>query len=128
MKMMDIPWYYRKFGFITYSVGQAMGAYSSFAMLAMFNHICIAVAARRAGIRTFFSEYSVLGDDVVIAHDEVAREYHSLLLYLGLDISLSKSIISSEFAEFAKKFIGPGVNYTPLGAGVLLQALREKYA
>jgi len=94
----------------------------------VFNHICIAIAARRAGITVFFSEYCVLGDDVVIANDKVAQEYHNLLTYLGLDISMAKSIISSEFAEFAKKFIGPGVDYTPLGAGVILQAMRERYA
>jgi hypothetical protein len=41
---------------------------------------------------------------------------------------MAKSIVSKEFAEFAKRFVGPGVDYTPLGAGVLLQASREKYA
>lgn len=128
MKMMDIPWFYRKVGFVSYSVGQAMGAYSSFAMLAVFNHVCIAIAARRAGITTFFTDYCVLGDDVVIAHDGVADEYYKLLMYLGLDISAAKSIISNEFAEFAKRLIGPGINYTPLGAGVILQSLRERYA
>jgi hypothetical protein len=60
MRMMSIPWFYPKDKkFISYSVGQAMGAYSSFAMLAVFNHICVAISARRSGISTFFSDYAV---------------------------------------------------------------------
>jgi len=125
--LLDIPWLYRGCTY-KYTVGQAMGAYSSWGMLAVFNHIAIAISARRAGLTYFFSEYAVLGDDVVIANDDVSREYHALLLFLGLDISLSKSLISKDILEFAKKLKGPEMVLTPLGAGVILQSLRHKYA
>jgi hypothetical protein len=45
---------------------------------------------------------------------------------LGVEINLSKSIISTDIAEFAKKWKGLGINYTPIGPGLILQACRSK--
>lgn len=39
-------------------------------------------------------EYAVLGDDVVIAHPQVAEQYQQLLGKLGVSISKEKSLIS----------------------------------
>jgi len=36
---------------LKYSVGQPMGALSSFAMLGLTHHVIVQIAARRAGIR-----------------------------------------------------------------------------
>lgn len=53
-----------------------------------------------------FQSYAILGDDIVIADDDVAREYSSLLSKLGVDISISKSLISRSGAcEYAKRFL-----------------------
>jgi hypothetical protein len=79
-----------------------MGAYSSFAMLAMTHHTIIRYAALKADIHDFRS-YAVLGDDVVIANDDVASYYLEIMNDLGVSINLSKSIISTDIAEFAKK-------------------------
>lgn len=50
-------------------------------------------------------DYAILGDDIVIADDNVAREYATLLYKLGVDISLSKSLTSATGAcEYAKRF------------------------
>jgi hypothetical protein len=52
-----------------------------------------------------FWDYAVLGDDVVIADSRVATAYMRLLERMGLTISLSKSLISSNGTlEFAKRF------------------------
>jgi len=49
--------------------------------------------------------YAVLGDDIVIADKSVATEYLKLMDWLGVDINLSKSIISrNRVAEFAKMY------------------------
>nr|UIW13894.1 MAG: RNA-dependent RNA polymerase [Rhizoctonia solani mitovirus 103] len=109
-----------------YSVGQPMGAYSSWAMLALSHHIIVQLAALNVGFKTRFENYAVLGDDIVIADDTVAEEYLVLMRSLGVSINLSKSLISTEFCEFAKKWIGPGINLSPVGAGLLLQAGRTK--
>jgi len=40
-----------------------------------------------------FQDYIILGDDVSIAHARVAEKYKSLILSLGVEISLSKRVI-----------------------------------
>jgi hypothetical protein len=40
-----------------------------------------------------FTKYAVLGDDVVIADEEVARVYEESLYDLGVTISYQKSLI-----------------------------------
>jgi len=79
-----------------------MGAYSSWAMLAITHHVIVRIASTRLGIK-HFDAYAVLGDDIVIKHNEVAKEYLRLMETLGVGINLGKSVISKDFAEFAKR-------------------------
>jgi hypothetical protein len=110
-----------------YAVGQPMGAYSSWAMLALAHHVLVQVAALRAG-KLRFTSYAVLGDDIVIADDAVAAEYLAIMQYLGVSINLSKSLQSSRFLEFAKRWVGPnGVEISPIGPGLLLRLIRNKF-
>lgn len=88
--------------YVKYTIGQPMGAYSSFAMLALTHHTIIRYAALQAGIHDFRS-YAVLGDDVVIANDVVASNYLVVMSDLGVSINMSKSVVSKDIAEFAKK-------------------------
>jgi hypothetical protein len=78
-----------------------MGAYSSWAMLALTHHVIVKLAAHNVGVKKF-TDYCILGDDVVIANDLVAKEYYNLMTLLGVSINLSKSVQSCDFAEFAK--------------------------
>lgn len=78
-----------------------MGAYSSWAMLALTHHVIVKVAALQVGIRNF-KDYCVLGDDIVIRNKAVADEYFNLMKSLGVSINLGKSVNSLYFAEFAK--------------------------
>jgi len=78
-----------------------MGAYSSWAMLALTHHVIVRVSAQRVGMANF-KDYCILGDDVVIRNSKVAEEYFNLMKSLGVSINLSKSVNSFEFAEFAK--------------------------
>lgn len=123
-RILDIEWYYNK-SFIKYAVGQPMGAYSSWGMLAVTHHVIVRYAALRCGIKGF-NLYAVLGDDIVIMHDDVAEEYLQLMHGLGISINLSKSIVSSHFAEFAKVWRGPGIDLTPIGPGLVLRSVRNK--
>jgi hypothetical protein len=109
-----------------YAVGQPMGAYSSWAMLALSHHVLVQLAALNAGYSKRFTLYAVLGDDIVIADNDVAREYLVIMNSLGVSINLGKSLISPKFCEFAKRWIGPGVDVSPLGAGLILQTGRTK--
>jgi len=123
-KLLDIPWLFRG-KYIKYSVGQPMGAYSSWAMLALTHHVIVKTCSVRLGL-TNFKDYGILGDDVVIYNDDVAKEYHNLMNSLGLEINPYKTIQSDDFAEFAKKWVGETVDISPLGPGLVLQAIRDK--
>jgi len=107
---------------VRYAVGQPMGALSSWAMLAMTHHAIVQFAAWRAGWRVWFSDYAVLGDDVVIANGDVAHQYVRFMKEVGVDIGFHKSIVSNNLSlEFAKRFFFKGEEVTPfplLGAGV----------
>jgi hypothetical protein len=45
---------------------------------------------------------------------------------LGVSINLSKSIVSNRFCEFAKRWVGDGINITPIGPGLILRLIRDK--
>jgi len=94
---------------LRYAVGQPMGALSSWAMLALTHHALVQFAAYRAGEAKWFDRYAVLGDDVVIADDRVAREYVKLCDLIGLGIGIAKSLEArGKTLEFAKKFFFRG--------------------
>jgi len=95
-------------------------------MLAITHHVIVKASARLVGINNF-SDYCILGDDIVIANDEVALKYLELMTSLGLSINRQKSLESVRFTEFAKKLKGySGLDYTPIGPGLILQTIRSK--
>jgi len=102
---------------VYYTVGQPMGALSSWAMLAMTHHLIVQYAAfqiykDQVG---YFSNYAVLGDDIVIFDTKVAKRYHSVILSLGVECNLAKSISSpsGDALEFAKRTFYKGENVSP---------------
>jgi hypothetical protein len=110
---------------VHYSVGQPMGALSSWAMLALVHHFLVQCAALRAGHRMgTFSAYAVLGDDIVIADGRVARNYRGLMLELGVGISAAKSLVSrTGTLEFAKRYFHRGVDCSPISLKELGSAI-----
>lgn len=100
-----------------YGVGQPMGGYSSWAMLALTHHAMVQFCAHRCGIRGWFDLYAVLGDDVVIADNRVSSKYRALCRLLGVTIGLNKSLVAKgRTLEFAKKlfFRGEDISGLPL--------------
>lgn len=96
------------FSEVVYAVGQPMGAYSSWAMLALTHHAIVQLAAHRVSPSAkrggWFLDYAVLGDDIVIANKAVANEYLRLMSLIGVEIGLAKSLVSSQGTfEFAKR-------------------------
>jgi len=108
------------FSSVRYSVGQPMGAYSSWGMLAWTHHAIVQFAAWRVGHRSWFTWYAVLGDDIVICDRDVATQYVHLMSEFGVKIGFHKSIISSNSSlEFAKRFYHRGKEVSPLSlAGI----------
>jgi hypothetical protein len=104
-----------KLKFVSYSVGQGIGLYRSWPMMALTNHVVIRYAAYLVGIPKF-RDYLVLGDDVVIADKEVALKYRDLIETMGVRISIHKSIVPSKLVglEFASKLVNKEGNLSPL--------------
>jgi len=100
---------------VHYSVGQPMGALSSWVLLALTHHFVVQLAAFRAGWVVWFPRYVVLGDDLVIFDQQVALQYLRIMEDLGVEINLSKSLISRNGSfEFAKRFIVRSQDVSPL--------------
>lgn len=72
---------------VEFVYGQPLGALSSWPAFTLLHHLLIQRSAERVGIRGWFEDYAILGDDLVIGHAEVAREYKSLMQTLGVEIS-----------------------------------------
>lgn len=103
---------------ISYGAGQPMGAYSSWPVFALCHHLVVQEAADRAGLMTY-SNYMLLGDDIVLGDDKVAKHYLDILRELGVETSDKKTHTSKTTLEFAKRWIHGGTEIT----GVSLSAL-----
>jgi len=103
-----------------------MGALSSWAMLALSHHVIVQIAAMRVG-KPSFTNYALLGDDIVIADKAVAMSYHEIMTkILGVEINLSKSLISDNSFEFAKRLVTMDGEVSAVGAKNLLVALKSR--
>nr|UTQ48828.1 RNA-dependent RNA polymerase [Monilinia fructicola mitovirus 11] len=104
---------------LRYSVGQPMGALSSWAMLNLVHHMMvqfIAVHLNKIPKGSWYDQYLILGDDLVLFDKEVADRYLLLCKQLGVSINLSKSIVaeSKPVLEFAKRTSVNGVDVSAL--------------
>jgi hypothetical protein len=95
-------------------------------MLSMTHHLMVQVAARRVGWTTFFDDYAILGDDLVIGHPEVASSYLIIAKDLGVEINQNKSLISTiGVAEFAKRLIYSGTDLSPVPPRLIVRLIRN---
>jgi hypothetical protein len=109
---------------IRYSVGQPMGAYSSWAAFTLTHHLVVYWASKLSKIDNF-DRYILLGDDIVINNDKVARKYISIMTKLGVDISLQKTHVSKNTYEFAKRWYHHRVEITGLPLRGILSNLNN---
>lgn len=96
-----------KTGPYKYSVGQPMGALSSWAMLALTHHMLLQFAVHRCKGKQelWYDLYEILGDDIVIFDKDVYLEYLLILDQLGVGANPAKSIPAPTLPafEFAKR-------------------------
>lgn len=105
-----------------YSVGQPMGAYSSWAAFTLSHHLVVCWCAYLEGYPIgSFSNYILLGDDIVINHNKVAQRYIKVMTKLGVEISLNKTHVSYDTYEFAKRWISRGKEITGLPIGGIIR-------
>ena len=73
-----------------------------------------------------FDVYALLGDGIVIADEALSKSYHHIITQtLGVEINLSKSLVSKRVFEYAKRLIYLDVDYSPIKANNLLVALKS---
>jgi hypothetical protein len=101
-----------------------MGAYSSWSTFSICHHAIVRLAAVRAGLPASFSRYALLGDDIVIANDEVAFQYRIIISELGVSLSEAKTHVSKDTYEFAKRWILRGTEVTGAPFGSMFEAIR----
>lgn len=120
--MVNRTFDFRKLSGIKYSVGQPMGAYSSWPMFALSHHLIVLLSAKQAGIR--HPKYKILGDDIVLSSEALAKCYLHNMKHLGVDISYSKSV-TGKVAEFAKRLFYQGREITPIPVKLISATLRD---
>lgn len=104
MQISAMEWTFPEGGTVSWDRGQPLGAYPSFAMLALTNNALGRQACLEAGIP--LDSFRVLGDDFIIDARAVDK-YCSLVERLGGSINHSKTLTSDRCAEFAGRVITP---------------------
>jgi hypothetical protein len=71
--MVNLPFVTPEGDSISYNTGQPMGAFSSWPMFALSHHLVVQLAAYRASHKLPFTNYMLLGDDIVLGTGRVAQ-------------------------------------------------------
>lgn len=96
-----LPFKCKELGEIRWKTGQPLGLYPSFAMFTLTHGLLLFTLNGNKHNGDFF----VLGDDVVILNDELAKTYKSWLERNKCPFAPEKSLTSNALAEFAGKVI-----------------------
>jgi len=110
-----------------YSVGNPMGAYSSWNSFTLAHHFILWWACRDLGLCWKSAPYRLLGDDIVIGSKDLAKRYKEIMSSLGVDISAVKSHSSDKLFEFAKRLFLDGQEITPFPLSSLPETSKKFY-
>lgn len=102
MAISSLKWVYPEGGDVSWSRGQPLGTYPSFALLGLTNNALGHEACRRAGIA--LDSFRVIGDDF-ICDARALPHYVELVREFGGLINHSKTLTSDRCAEFAGRVI-----------------------
>jgi hypothetical protein len=110
--MVRLPFVYRN-KMISYSVGNPMGAYTSFAMLGLSHHYIMYHCCKELGLSWRRAPYFLVGDDIVIGNRDLAKLYKQVIVDLGVEFSILKTYESPHFFEFTKRIFWRGNEISP---------------
>jgi hypothetical protein len=111
---------------VQYNTGQPMGTYSSWISFTLAHHLIVFYCAQLCGINNF-NQYIILGDDIVIKNDAIAKKYIEIIEKLGVEISISKTHVSNNTYEFAKRWIQDGVEITGIPIKGIVSNFKNPY-
>jgi len=95
--------------------------------MALTHHYIVQLAAYRCGHKKFFSDYILLGDDIMIADTNVYRQYQAILKHYDMPYAVHKTHNSKYGFEFAKRWFMHGEEVTGFAVGGLY-AVRNNYS
>lgn len=81
---------------VSYSRGQPMGAYTSWAAFSLMHHFMVYVAAREIGLTDYREWYTIVGDDVSILHRELAESYKRVCGIFGVTYNPHKTLQTAD--------------------------------
>lgn len=117
--------YQTRKGEVSYSAGNPMGAYSSWATFALAHHFVMYRIARELGREWISLHYVLLGDDILIGDPLVGARYLELISELGVEFSPTKTYVSSEVCEFAKRYVRHGEEVSPFPVSSISENLTD---
>lgn len=112
---------------IYYSVGNPMGAYSSWNSFALAHHYVMYWCCMELGISWETAKYCMLGDDVLIGDHNLASKYLEVMTGLGVNIAPLKSHTSTKLFEFAKRLFLDKVEVTPFPISAITEMSSRYY-
>jgi len=115
----------KKNGTVSYETGQPMGTYSSWIMFTLAHHLVVHFCAHLEGVPNF-NQYIILGDDIVIKHDKIAKRYIKIIKSLGVELSITKTHVSKDTYEFAKRWFKNGFEFTGLPSRGIIHNFNNK--
>jgi hypothetical protein len=82
-------------GLLSYTKGQPMGLYGSFALFGLTHNLLL------SHLGADKEDFRIVGDDLITCNSEVAVKYMTLMVDFGVPISFHKSILGKSYGEFA---------------------------
>lgn len=110
-----------------YAVGNPMGMYSSWASFAVAHHYLMFYCCQEINISWKDAKYVILGDDVLIGHDQLAIKYKEVITALGVEFSPLKTHESQTLFEFAKRLFINGEEITPFPVSAIKESAKRYY-
>lgn len=109
---------------VRFATGTPLGALSVWPVFTLAHHLLVQLSAFNAGLpRRWLSNVAILGDDLVIGHPDVAREYEKLVGLMQVSISSVKSLISHNGSlAFAARLIWRGADVSPISHRLVANA------
>jgi len=124
---------------VRWSVGQPLGAYSSWAAFSLTHHYFIQFChyqnlntKQRQKYRIMsFKDYTILGDDVTIWNSNVSSNYQDFLGKMDVPINMNKSITTTitgiNVGEFCKRIFMNGTELSPISLNAILSVKDSLY-
>lgn len=121
---------------VRWSVGQPLGMYASWPLMALTHHLLVQYCYWTSSGRTFpkkgpFANYVICGDDIVIGSKSVSQCYLKVCKHLGMKINKTKSHISGgqtgvdPVSEFAKIIVWRTQPLFPIRPNMVLSSVKD---